>query len=86
MRPVPGKGVAMGGKTAGLREMNLSQHRPADEMASHESGMKSGDRGFGWPNSPPHAGPNLESDVPGASNSENMSAGLGPIEVPGKGL
>jgi hypothetical protein len=78
---VPGKGLEKGGKVQGLQHM----HMRADEMAAHDTGTKG--MMSGYPTSPPHDNPNLESPVE-ASNPEsmNMSPGLGPIEVPGKGL
>jgi hypothetical protein len=77
---VPGKGVSKGGKVGSLQHM----HMRADEMAAHDSGMKPSQAGY--PSSPPHEGPNLNSAGPGPVGNENMQAGLGPIDVPGKGL
>ena len=56
----------------------------ADKMAAHNTGLMSSSSGY--PSSPPHPGPNLETGVPGAPNDANMSSGLGPIDVPGQGL
>jgi hypothetical protein len=83
---VPGKGLGSGGKTEGLQHM----HMTADKMAPHDTGMmaKPGDP---YPASPAHAeSRTLENSERIADqitpNDSNMSAGLGPIDVPGKGL
>ena len=83
---VLGKGLSEGGKVGGLASM----HKPANEMASHDSNMKSS-KGSTFPASPAHSDTiNLENAESTANkitpNDSNMSAGLGGIEVPGKGL
>jgi hypothetical protein len=85
-KEVPGKGLSKGGKVEGLQHM----HMRADEMASHDTGVKASP-GDVYPASPAHAESiNLENAESHANkitpNDANMSAGLGPIEVPGKGL
>jgi hypothetical protein len=78
---VPGKGLSSGGKVQGLQHM----HMRADEMASHDSGMAGETRPGAWPASPVHAGGLMSKDEAPAGDA-NMHPGLGPIEVPGKGL
>jgi hypothetical protein len=79
---VPGKAIATsGGKTGPLQTMKVTSEMPG----GHE-GVMSGHSEGSWPNSPTHAGPNLESAVVKTPNDSNMSAGLGPNDVPGKGL
>lgn len=77
---VPGKGLSSGGKVAGLQHM----HMTADKMAPHDTGLKS--TVGGYPTSPSHPSPNLESKIEDVAPDSNMSRGLGPIPVPGKGL
>lgn len=78
---VPGKAIASaGGKTGSLQHTKV-----ADQMAAHNIGLMSGHSEGSSPCSPKHPGPNLESGVE-SSPAGNTQTGLGPIDVPGKGL
>lgn len=83
---VKGSGLNKGGKVGGLASM----HKPADSMASHDTNMKASS-GDPFPASPAHSDCiNLENAESYADkitpNDSNMKAGLGSIEIPGKGL
>lgn len=54
-----------------------SMHGPADEMADHDEGLRDP--------APKHR-VNLETPIDDGGMDENMQPGLGPNEIPGKGL